>query len=145
MSAKFSGFIIFCVGLLFTIPALLQFVPMYLFVQQAQFVKASITGTVAKDKLFAPTLQFTTQKGESIEFTSNVYSKTAHKVGDQLTVFYDKANPKNAMVYIWGDVWGLPIFFSGLGIPFLFVGILMLIRSIGQRAYSQHTQPSTWR
>ena len=146
MSAKFTGFIIFCVGLLFLVPALLQFVPMYLYVQKAEFAKGIVSGSVPnQDKLSAPKIRFSTPSGGRFEFTSNVYSKHQYQTGDLLTVFYDKSNPSNAKVYQWSDIWGLPIFFAGLGLPFFLVGIMMLFRSIGQRSHSQVNPPASWR
>ena len=63
----------------------------------------SASGTV-KAPLFTPIVEFVTSDGELIKVHGRSYSlKPSSKTGDEIKITYDKSNPKNAQLLLWGE------------------------------------------
>lgn len=82
---------------------------------------------------FAPVVEFTTARGESITFVSSTSSSPpAYQVGETVEVLYLADDPRDARIHDWFSLWGLPTILGGLGSVFTAVaGGLTLV---GRRA-----------
>lgn len=70
-----------------------------------------------------PVVQFEAG-GQAIVFTENSSSTSGPRVGDQVTVRYNTANPHEAQLDSFGSAWGLPLGFGGIGVLFVAIGII---------------------
>jgi hypothetical protein len=88
------------------------------------------TGTVV-DQLatsggWRPVVRFVTASGQPVRFGSNVASRPARfRVGDQVRVAYDPANPSHAAIDSFVDSLAIPLMFSGIGLIIFLFGLLI--------------------
>ena len=75
--------------------------------------------------IYCPTVEFTTESGESVRFESEYGTMPAsHTVGETVKVFYDPRNPKAAEIESALATWlvpGLWMFFAFLTFIFSFL------------------------
>lgn len=91
--------------------------------QTLQFIKnaSSAKGVVTELNAgqYHPTVKFTTQEGEEIEYPQNGWNK-GYEVGEEAEVLYDSQNPQNdPCVNTFGALWGFHILDLILGIVFV--------------------------
>ena len=81
--------------------------------------------TIEDGVLYLPTVTFVTEGGRSIRFTSNTNlggGGWKDRIGESVTVNYDPADPTNAKIDSFGQLWGLSIVLFVLGGGFVYVG-----------------------
>ena len=136
MGAKIGGIILIVLGagILFLIGRTI--------ISDLAFKKNAITatGTVTDQKLtgtntsaaYSPVVQFTAKSGEQITFTdASGQNPAKYDIGQQVTVYYQPQNPKDAMLndnsqpVLWAILGILAVFFIGMGI-FLLTGTIGL-------------------
>jgi hypothetical protein len=111
-----------------------------IFVHKRRFVSraASAIGVVrdlkstegtAGMQSYHPVVRFQTHDGRMVEFESDtgVPEESSNRPGRQVEVLYDPLNPEKAHIKTFFMLWGIPLFFSGLGAVFLVVGVLGLL------------------
>ena len=71
-----------------------------------------------------PTVRFVIEGGRSIVFTSNSgeSDRWQERIGESVTVRYDQADPTNAKIDSFFQLWGLSAILFGIGGVFLFLG-----------------------
>jgi hypothetical protein len=75
--------------------------------------------------LYRPTVRFTTDSGP-VTFTGWVASEPpAYTVGEQVHVFYDRAQPSTAIIDSFVERMLLPVVFGGIGIVGVVVGMVL--------------------
>jgi len=75
---------------------------------------------------YKPRVQFQTQSGETIEFTSSSGSSPArYSKGEKVNVVYSPSNPQEATIRSFFSLRGIEFIFALLGLIFLLVGILL--------------------
>ena len=70
-----------------------------------------------------PHISFTTAKGEKISFRSSIGRGIALEKGTVVPLIYDPADPKEAIIRSFGNLWLFPTALSVLSLPFLLVGL----------------------
>jgi len=72
---------------------------------------------------YYPVVQFTARNGRAIEFQSSTGSNPPpYNWGEQVTVFYEPANPEGAMINGFFSLWGAALIIGVLGSVFGLVG-----------------------
>lgn len=73
-----------------------------------------------------PQVSFQTQKGEIIDFTSNIGSSSYDEtdIGKKVTVLYLPENPQTARLQNFWNLWLNPIVLGGFSLIFLTVGLI---------------------
>ncbi|WP_448564932.1 DUF3592 domain-containing protein [Thalassotalea ganghwensis] len=73
---------------------------------------------------YAPIVEFSDSSGQVIRFTSKVSSNPAsYRVGELVSIIYDKNHPSNAIINDFFSVYGSAIVTAILGCGFFFCGI----------------------
>jgi hypothetical protein len=87
----------------------------------------STTDTV-KAPLLSPLVEFVTSDGKHIKVSGRSYSLTpSSRIGDEINVAYNRSNPKNAQLLLWGE---FPLGPAGLLLGFAIVLIMMWMGGI---------------
>lgn len=72
---------------------------------------------------YAPVVRFTTQAGDTIEFTSNTSSSPpSYHTGESVEVLYRPNAPHAARINGFGSLWGTALIIGGLGAIFFAIG-----------------------
>ncbi|MCK9411458.1 MAG: DUF3592 domain-containing protein [Prolixibacteraceae bacterium] len=87
-----------------------------------------LTSDTPKALLQTPLVEFVTPEGEHIKVHGRSYSlKPSSETGDEIKVAYDKSNPKDAQLLLWGE---FPLGPAGFLLGFAVVIILMWMGGI---------------
>jgi len=77
---------------------------------------------------YTPVVEYTTEKGQKIEFTSSVGSNPpSHSKGDQIEVLYHEDTPQQAKINSFFSLWLGPILLLVLGSIFSIVGFSLVL------------------
>jgi len=91
-------------------------------------------GTVVALRGGAPEVQFRTEQGREVQFTSSVSSKPpSYRVGETVEVLYHKDQPENAEINGIMTLWFGTMILGGLGTVFSLIGAALLFVS-GRKA-----------
>lgn len=84
---------------------------------------------------YRPIVRFLTREGEEIEYESNTSSSpAAYDVGEVVGIYYDPANPNDAMIDGFLDQYLAPLILGSVGgIFFIIGGGLLLAQLLGRR------------
>lgn len=83
---------------------------------------------------YHPLVQFTAQDGNIVNFTSDSGSRpAAYSRGDHLPVLYAAANPEDAVIDSFIDLWLGTLIFAGLGLVFTLIGGGLVWSRLNQR------------
>jgi hypothetical protein len=94
-------------------------------------VTGSVTTTGKGGKtMYAPIVDFVTLAGEKITFQSSMYRPSPLPPGKPLTVLYQPANPHEARIDSFGELWGLPLVTFAGGLMLVVAGGVKLIRAL---------------
>ena len=77
-----------------------------------------------------PIVRFVTESGRTIEFTSNT-GGGGHREGESVPVRYDPADPTDAKIDEFYNLWFLPVVFLGVGGIIIFSDIRRRVKSPG--------------
>jgi len=83
-----------------------------------------------------PILEFRTGRGERIRIEGKISSSPSpYEVGERIGVFYDPAEPTEALIDTFIERWFMPLLFGGFGLVFIAVGstLFNLARRSGRR------------
>lgn len=83
-----------------------------------------------------PIVEFRTGRGERVRVEGKISSSPSpYKVGERIGVFYDPADPSEAVIDSFIERWFLPLLFGGFGAVFILVGGTMftLARRSGRK------------
>ena len=81
-------------------------------------------------KGFRPVVEFTPASGQAVRFTSVVASNPpAFRVGERVGVYFDVANPGDAFIDTFWQLWFLPMIFTLIGAPLALLGLGMFMAS----------------
>jgi hypothetical protein len=76
---------------------------------------------------YAPVFSFHAADGNEYTVTSNVGSSPpGFSVGESVRVRYDPANPEDARIHTFFQIWGVAIVFAAAGIMFFGIALYML-------------------
>jgi len=76
---------------------------------------------------FAPVVSFRV-KGSERTFTSSTSARpAAYQPGEAVTVLYDPANPADARIRSFSELYLLPLILFGIGLPFTGLGVGLLV------------------
>lgn len=76
---------------------------------------------------YAPVFTFATESGQTQSVTSSVATSPAsYAVGDKVPVLYRPADPADAKIDSFWQLWFLPVLFAGFGSTELLTGIVLL-------------------
>ena len=93
--------------------------------QQASGVVTELVRSGGKRSSFnyQPRIRFEASAGEVIDFVSSPGSSPpAFRVGESVTVYFEPANPGDARLKGFRELWGLTLITGGLGAVFVLVG-----------------------
>ena len=117
-------------GLLFTAIGIGWTVKTRQFVASAVHVKGTLVEYAQHEDsdsgstMYAPVVEFTTQDGQPIRFTSSTSSSMrSWDVGQQINMLYDPQKPEHAEIASIFDLWFGPAIFLFIGIVFTAIGI----------------------
>jgi hypothetical protein len=78
--------------------------------------------------IYCPTVQFRTDHGQLVTIESSVGGQPPlHSVGQQVTVFYSRADPQKAEVEAPTVLWLVPGCIFGVGLVFSAVGMILIL------------------
>ena len=81
--------------------------------------------------MYAPEVSFIDASGQTITFTSGVSSSySSYKVGDKVSVLYDKNNSRIARINTFFQLWFATIVMSVVGVIFFLIGLFIIIKNI---------------
>lgn len=137
-SPRLVGPIFMCFGLIFGIPALVIFINTQNSLQgtvagQGRIVSCQMQEVTNENNhsvsyVCQPMVHFTTTSGQEIEFVSSFSSDSFH-AGDQVPVQYHPNHPQDAQISSFLSLWLLPLIFSGFGVLFFLIGLIVTLRS----------------
>lgn len=91
----------------------------YRFVKQAASARGEVAAlTLDESNMLFPVVHFTTARGETAEFTGPGSSPPAYARGDFVEVLYLPAEPKNARLNSFAQLWLAAVIFSGISLVF---------------------------
>ena len=73
---------------------------------------------------YAPVVEYTV-RGVDYRLTGTYTNPPAYDVGDRVTVRYERANPENARLDSFVELWLFPVVFGGVGL------LLAVIMNVG--------------
>lgn len=128
----------------------------YLYNQEVNFLKISLPaqGVViglaehvdseSNDSAYSPVVEFTTKKGETSQFESNIQSNPpSYRKGDQVPVLYDPSNPSRAHIDSPWDSWLTCGIIGGIGGIFFIVTIFISFAKPEPNLNMQNNQGTT--
>ncbi|MCB1505596.1 MAG: DUF3592 domain-containing protein [Hyphomicrobiaceae bacterium] len=75
---------------------------------------------------YTPVIEFKAPDGATHRFTSSWHStEPAYAVGEKVGILYRRDDPSRAFVDSFAETWLLPIIFSGIGLVFTLVGLVV--------------------
>lgn len=98
-----------------------------------------VTGTVVEEVLtayadgnaYCPVISYRTREGKAYEHHSNICAwPPAYEEGQQISVYYDRSDPKTVQLDSFFGNWFFPVLFGFLGIVFSFSGAAMLSEGV---------------
>ena len=141
----FSG-----IGVTLLIVALLLFWHTRTFIDQAATAPGTVIDLVEsrsdKSTTYRPVVRFVAESGQQIEFTSSSSTNPpSYSVGEDVTVLYLPAEPQNASLTGFFDLWGGAMIVGGLGCVFSLIGagfvVFDLLRRRKEEFLKQHGIP----
>jgi len=73
---------------------------------------------------YAPVVEFKTDSGDTIEFTSSTRTNPpSFSRGERVDVFYDPWSPNNAKIDGFFSLWGSSLILGFVGLPFAVIGV----------------------
>lgn len=94
------------------------------------------TGMLQRDKREGrvPVVRFETPSGDPVRFTVDTYVAWAdYRIGDTVTVLYEKGNPSNADIHQFYELWFFQLLMALIGICFVAIPPYAIARHIRQR------------
>ncbi|MCC8366159.1 DUF3592 domain-containing protein [Xenorhabdus sp. PB61.4] len=83
-----------------------------------------------ESKYYHPVINFTTEEGKEVQFTSSSGSNPAsYNIGEKLEIIYLKDNPANAQLNNFSSLYGIALIFSLFGFLFSLIGFFPLFRA----------------
>ncbi len=98
------------------------------FMDRAQLASGVVTELVRSGKSlssvrYSPRIRFETPSGDVIDFVSSVgRAPDDHRVGESVAVYFDPANPGDARLKGFRELWGFASVAGGLGGVFVLIG-----------------------
>jgi len=81
--------------------------------------------------MYTPEVSFTDASGQTITFTSNISSSSSsYKIGDKVSVLYDKNNSRSARINTFFQLWFATIIMSVVGVIFFIIGLFIITKKI---------------
>lgn len=121
------GGIFLFIGICMLISAIIAYVNNVSFIETAEKTNGVVTELILRKSAYYPVIQFRTTTNEVINFNSPVGSlPPSYRVGEEVTVFYDPANPYSATLNGFWSKWTVSIILSFLGVIFSFLGSIFL-------------------
>lgn len=114
--------------------AILLLIAGFLFVQERSFLASAetVTGHVSdfdissdsdNNNSYCPVIDFTTQRGQNVEYHANVCSAPpAFDVGQSVKVVYDPQNPRKVQMAGFWSEYLAPLILTLIGVPFFLIG-----------------------
>lgn len=122
-------------GLLLLLAALVDYAQTALFLVRAKQTVGTVVGIFTSSdpdtnsRYYCPEISYTTIKGQTIRFESNVCSAPApYAVDDLVNLYYDPDDPYNAQIKSFGAQYLLATSFLVSGLPFTLIGLVWLWR-----------------
>lgn len=127
------GIVFGFVGGVMTLIAVFLFVRTRMFINNAQEVKGTVIRLVYSHSSeggggYSPVYQFKTIEGRLVEKQDNLSSNPPmFKEGQTVDVLYEPANPENARIKKWMNLYFLPLLLGGMGGIFGSLGVVLFI------------------
>lgn len=94
-----------------------------------ELVEETRSGRDGNETYFYPVVRFQPASGDEIQFRSNVGSNPAgYRQGEQVPVLYDPAQPAEARIRSFFQLWLLPLVLGFIGAVFAIVGTGLAIK-----------------
>ena len=127
-----AGWVLALVGPLMLVAAGIGFQHERAFIRRASTAQAVVVEMVEKrgndGPTFAPVYVFHDNSGQE----QKIYSRTssyppAYRVGDKITVLYDRQAPQDAQIHGFFDMWGWMTIVASMGISYCVIGPVLLV------------------
>jgi hypothetical protein len=125
-TSKIAGRVFLFTGIGSLLLALCLAIGTVIFIRQAATAQATVVALIEKTDPdegnidYFPQFTFSTPDGTSFTINSNNGTNPPEfKRGQQVNVLYDRANPSNARIDSFVQLWLLPLIFGSLGIFFI--------------------------
>ncbi|MBF2007665.1 MAG: DUF3592 domain-containing protein [Chlorogloeopsis fritschii C42_A2020_084] len=93
-------------------------------------LRSSTDSKGRSSSVYYPVVKFAPSSGEQTIFKSNTGSNPpAFTKGQQVEVLYNPQKPNSAMINSWLELWFLPAMFTGMGLIFVLIGGVTLVKS----------------
>lgn len=121
---------IFAIGFCLLLAGGIWYVSNYVFIHNSASAEAVVIANIPKSKGVSPMVQFTTENNEVITYTSlSTQQPPQYAVGDTVTVYYKPADPQDAQLEGFLNLWFGPIMLGAAGVIDCIVGLVILHRS----------------
>lgn len=113
------------------------------FLKSSQIARGTVVELVSSTSdngstLYRPTIEFLTDKGSTIQFTSDVSSNPpSYKKGEVVEVYYQKDMPQRAKVKGFFSLWGGHLIMGGMGFTLFMVGFSMVVTNARKNKKTQ--------
>lgn len=122
--------IIFALGFCLLLGGGIWYLSNYVFIHNSESAEAVVIANIPKSEGVSPMVQFTTENNEVITYTSTTTQHPPqYAVGDTVTVYYKPADPQDATLDGFLNLWFGPIMLGGAGVIDCIVGLIFLHRS----------------
>lgn len=127
------GIVFSLIGGLMALIAVFLFVRTRMFISNAQEVKGTVIRMVYKRNSkggggYSPVYQFKTIEGRLVEKQDSLFSNPPmFTEGQTIDVLYEPANPENARIKKWMNLYFLPLLLGGMGLIFGGIGVVMFV------------------
>jgi hypothetical protein len=146
-----AKYIFLITGLSMLVGGLYWYQGVRIFVREASVAQGTVTDLVrsssssssSNSTTYRPVVQYTTQSGETVEFTSSSGSNPpSYSKGEQVEVLYRPLLPAQAKINSFFSLWGGPVIVGSLGGVFSLLGggilLLTLMKSRSDEYLKKH-------
>lgn len=126
----------------------------YVYKNTGDFLKSSqvANGTVIElvsstsdnsSTLYRPTIEFLTDEGKSIQFTSDVSSNPpSYSKGETVEIYYQTDSPQRAKIKGFFSLWGGHLIMGGIGFSLFMIGFSMVVTNTRKNKKIQNLKAS---
>ena len=130
---ELTGFILGGIGILFLIVGTVMTVRLRSFLSGAAATRGTVVGFVKQSSgsdggtSKHAQVEYATEAGETVTFTETSQTMGGLKVGSDVPVKYDPAQPRKARIASSGRLWATPVMLFVLGVALVIVGVILLM------------------
>jgi len=112
-------FWICCVFGLFAPAGAIELWRLWQFTSHSAIASGAVVGherrNFSRGPAFCPKVRFSSQSGGEVNFVDPFCGDRSYQINEQVSVYYDPAEPGHALIKRFFEIWFIPIFLTALG------------------------------